>query len=90
MNGLAQFIIGVILYVFNVFAIKTLYNWFAVPYLGVQELQWAMAFGLTVLVGLLFAQHIPRDERENIEMVAFSIITPITALVIGFIAQANL
>lgn len=72
------------------FVLMKLWAWFAVPIFGIAPIGMALAFGLSVLVGLLTYQFTgsPTENEYDHYMtgaIAYAYVVPLVALLIGFI-----
>lgn len=82
-------IVVIVAALFRVHVITVLWRWFMVP-LGVMELSWLHAFGLCVLIGLVWSK--PPTDAEMLPKrmdarIGFACAVPILALLFGWIAK---
>lgn len=86
-----EFLLGigfmVVAYLIDGLALKLLWNWFMVPILGLPVLSLVQSIGISIVVGFLTQQHIPRDEDQKKELIIYFILTPVTAVIIGYIVH---
>lgn len=69
------------------FVLKYLWLWFLTP-LGVPALGIAQALGIALLCGLMCKDHDYRDDKVTGEKVAGAAISPLLALLIGWIIHS--
>ncbi len=74
--------------VLKILVFKSLWAWFAVPALGVEPLTFLMAFGLSLLVSVMFGRLGEQKSRQTEEIMAEfiqTIIVLLLAWVLGFL-----
>jgi hypothetical protein len=81
-------IVGLILipvYLLRAYVLVKLWAWFMVP-LGIFEIGYAHAIGISLVVGFLTSQYIPAKDKDNKwAAAAHTFLTPIMVLFIGWI-----
>jgi len=77
----------VVAYLIDGLALKLLWNWFMVPILGLPNLSLVQSIGISIVVGFLTQQHIPRDKDQQQELIIYLILTPVMAVIIGYIVH---
>lgn len=65
-----------------------LWQWFAVPIFGLPPLGVAQAIGIAVIFSMLTHQYVPKKEDDSWQPIVFVLLSPLAALLIGWIARA--
>ena len=79
--------IGAVMSLLNGVALQLLWGWFLVPTLSLPAISLAQAIGICVIIELTTNQHIPRNERETIEMYIYCFLVPVYAVVTGWVVH---
>jgi len=87
MVALVVLALMVVAYLLDGVALKLLWGWFLVPTLGFPAISLVQAIGISIVIGFMTQQHIPRDEDEKKELYVYVFLTPILAIVIGWIVH---
>jgi hypothetical protein len=82
-----SFIVDVVSILLSGIALKFLWKWFIVATFSLPALSMPQAIGLSIVMAILTAQHIPRNEEEIIELYLWQLTYPIVALGIGFVVS---
>ncbi len=65
--------------------LRLLWRWFVSPVFGWRAISLAQAVGISLVVGFLTHQHIPRSEQEGYKALAMQFSAPLFALAVGWI-----
>ena len=77
----------IIAYLLDGLALKLLWGWFMVPTFGLPVISLVQAIGIGIVISFLTQQHIPRDEEQQTEMMVFTVVVPVLAIIIGGVAH---
>jgi hypothetical protein len=84
---LAFLAFAVIAYILNGLALMNLWAWFVVPVLDVRPLSLVEAIGFGIVVSFLTKQHVDTRDDEAIIAIAYTVLSPLLALGIGYIVH---
>ena len=77
----------IVTYLLDGVALKLLWGWFMVPTFGLPTVSLAQAIGISIIVGFLTHQHIPRDDIEQRKLLLYQVVVPILAIFTGGIVH---
>jgi hypothetical protein len=88
------FMVVIALVVLSVFfravVLTILWGWFAVPVFDFHPLSVAQAIGVATVVSLLTHQYVPAKDKDVWGPIGATLLTPVVALLIGWIAKQYL
>ena len=84
--GVVLVVVGIGSIFWEAFVLRCLWSWHAVPLFRLPVLGWGSAIGLACIATLLTHQQIPRDEKNEIGSIAYSVIVPAILLLMGKLA----
>ena len=87
-------VVSVLAYIWHGWVLTILWTWFCVPVFNLPQLSLGPAIGVSLLVGYLTHQQLPRDDapwkKQFIHNLSVVIVRPAVALGIGWIIKATI
>ena len=71
----------------NGVALKLLWGWFMIPTFSLPAISLVQAMGIGIMIGFLTQQHIPRDQDAKKEVFLFEVVSPVIAIVVGWVVH---
>ncbi len=78
--------ISPLLYMWQGFTLKTLWEWFLVP-IGLPTISVAIAAGIVLIHNFFTAKHSKDNDKNIMDKMIFAFVAPAAVLVFGFIIQ---